>query len=617
MFFGAVTGAASGGVDTLLTSLVAYFPLSDLNDSVGGHTLTNSSPANITFTSGKNGSAATWANSVTHMLSASDATALRFGNANWTVSCWVNFTRVGTTNSDTVLAKSNLFVTREVIISRFQNRLDAEIFNGTTTSIQQIQFSSAIPSNGWYFVCLRNVASTKTLTLVVNDSGKSATYTGTPGTGASVFSIGAQNVNGNAQTAMTGGQIDEVAKWNRALTDDEILLLYNGGTGTFGPFVGTETPIAWTAPRILYGNGIGNSASTAKGTATVGTHNNQGTLLSPARKIVAKWANSTQNFGGGNPSGENNNVITNSFALRASMYAEGQSAATVLTLDDATLSVGEIATSADARVSAFKSQICNIRTEVTAGASDLWPGNSQSNSTARWNVFGNTSAITAATSYAPGTDGQFHFGPAVVLGEIPINAATGRNRNTCAIRGDSISPYLQTICLNEAIPHLYLGLPGEAITDLTRTRADETRTPLTRLAHVVVDQYGVNDIRSSRTSAQLQADKAAMWAAWVAGGCDRIVTVTITPLPAFSTTERNSYNTWLKGLDSAAVSALVGKTVSYTCIDVCPAVEVSAGSNTWVSGTTDDNVHPNATGVAAILSAYQTAIADAISAAIS
>lgn len=602
-----------GGGVTLLSSLVAYWSLADLTALTGGFTLTNTSAPNITFSSGKNGNAATWANGVSHHLYTADAANLRFGNSNWTIAMWVNFTRVGSTDYETILGKGDRFVGRELLLNRFRNRFDLQLYNGSTTRVLNLQFANAIPSTGWYFVCARHVAATKQVTLIINDKATASTYTTAAGTTTGVFSIGSDPSGTTATDAFTGGQIDEVAKWNRALSDEEILLLYNGGTGTFAPFTGEETPLTWTAERILFGNGIGDSLSSAKSTNTVGTHNSQGTLLSPARNIAAKWANSYVEYGPGLDTGENQPAYTNSLALRAAAHFNGRDATNLLTIDSPTLTVNNIASSAAAEIAGYKGELLNVRTEVTAGASDDWPAVSQSTSAAKWRVFGNTSAVSAAVSYAPGTDGQYHYGPAVVLGEIPANAATGRNSNTCVIRGDSISPYLQTICINESIPHLFLGRSGEAISDLLRSGADSTRTLLTRLAMVLVDQYGVNDIRAARTSSQLQADKAALWTAWVTGGASRIVTVTITPLPGFSTSERNSYNSWLTGLDNAAVSTLVGKSVEYVCIDVTAAVEDSPGSNTWIAGTSDDNVHPNATGVAAILAASQTAIADAVS----
>lgn len=603
----------------LTTGLVAYWPLSDKNASIGGFNLSTVNAfgpgSGITFTAGKNGSAATWANDITQHLFASDNATLKFGDRDWTVVMWVNFTRVGSTNSETLLAKGNAEAAREVLISRFQNRLDLTISDGGTTAIIELQFPNAIPSNGWYRIAARNVASTKVATLVVNDTAVQGLYTGTPGTGNGVFALGSHTIGYEGTglyptNSLTGGQIDEVGLYNVALTDEALLAHYNAGTGLFAPFSGTET-LEFSQPRIVGAAtyGIGAGVDVTKGSATKTTAQVGYTLATPARNMKFYWANSFANWNG---SADGEGLITTPTTIRAAAYVSGRNAAEQLTFSAANskeiAALGLEASDTWAR-SALRNQVVKVRTEASAASGATWPGTSQGD----WQNISASDVLLNAVSYNPGTDGEYHFAACLIIGEVPTGLLTGRKRNTCAIRGDSISPYIQEICQAEGIPHIYFGRAGEAIEDTIGTK-DSARKLLTRLADVVVDQYGVNDIRSGRTAAQLQADKVTKWTEWVSSGCNRIVTVTITPTIGHSTTDRNNYNTWLKGLNSASVSALVGKTVSYTCIDICPAVEVSNGSNTWLAGMTDDDVHPNTTGKTAIKTAYGTPIADAISA---
>src|SRR3954464_8446679 len=72
-----------------LTSLVSYWKLSDVNDSVGGNTLTNGNT--VTFTSGKIGNAATFVAASSQRLSHAANAALRTGDIDFTIPAWAKF----------------------------------------------------------------------------------------------------------------------------------------------------------------------------------------------------------------------------------------------------------------------------------------------------------------------------------------------------------------------------------------------------------------------------------------------------------------------------------------------------------------------------------------------
>lgn len=90
--------------------------------------------------------------------------------------------------------------------------------------------SGVIPTVGtWYFFAWRKEGTATKLQVVASGGSLPAGVTGTTGTNifnsSTQFSLGHQFNNGTA-TQNFRGQIDEVAVWSRALTDDQVALMF-------------------------------------------------------------------------------------------------------------------------------------------------------------------------------------------------------------------------------------------------------------------------------------------------------------------------------------------------------------------------------------------------------
>jgi len=230
--------APSGRYRPLRVDLVAYWPLNETATSGdvtaedwtkrGNNLASNNSVLSV---SGLVGSGREFVSANSEWLSANASTDLQLGNGNWTLTLW--FWRSSLTGEQ-MLAAKDVSGAREFNITSSQfgttTNVGTTLFN-TSGNARNITASNAQTASAWNFVALRHVASTGVVT--VRGNSATGTYTRTGGeewaTANTPWNIGRRGFSG--ANAYLNGYVDEVAKWNRALSDAELNTLYNNGAG--------------------------------------------------------------------------------------------------------------------------------------------------------------------------------------------------------------------------------------------------------------------------------------------------------------------------------------------------------------------------------------------------
>lgn len=224
----------------LLLNLLAYWKLEEgsgtRNDSHGANHLTDNNT--VTSTTGKIGDAAVFEQSNSEYLSRS-GTTFRFSSGDFTIALWAypdslvggdvsygrGLARVNTGDSTGDWAISVL-TTGKVRCAHWLNS-GADTDGGHVTND-----TSLFADSNWGHLVFRYLSGT--YTIWVNGVSKAFTDSTTDsGWGNVGFEIGRTFSN-------TGyywdGRIDEFGIWNRGLSDNEIAILYNAGSGLAYPF---------------------------------------------------------------------------------------------------------------------------------------------------------------------------------------------------------------------------------------------------------------------------------------------------------------------------------------------------------------------------------------------
>lgn len=219
---------------SLRQGLVAYWPLNETatsgdvtakDESGNGYDLTSNN--SVLSAAGKIGNARDFTAANSEFLSIASNGDMQFGQKDWTISCWFN---AGVFTGQ-IIAK-DLGGQREIEFrtsGSSSNSMLLVIYHsggGLTVSL-----GSSLSTGVWYFGAARYVASTNTATLRLDATTATGTVTEgqTANSGTAQLQVGARQFVG-ARDFFTG-RIDEVAKWNRALSDAELDTLYNSGNG--------------------------------------------------------------------------------------------------------------------------------------------------------------------------------------------------------------------------------------------------------------------------------------------------------------------------------------------------------------------------------------------------
>jgi len=169
-------------------------------------------------------------------ISMGNPTALNSGTSDFSVSLWTNITTPGT--GSYVVGKRSVcnydnFWDIELLSA---GEIGIEINGGSSGNYYAFTGTKIVGSTGWHHVAL--VRSGITLSLYVDGEIDNSTSTGGTAvnvTGSGNFEIGAGPCTGFGGYTYLAGSLDEIAFWNRALTDgtsgspNEVLELYRRG----------------------------------------------------------------------------------------------------------------------------------------------------------------------------------------------------------------------------------------------------------------------------------------------------------------------------------------------------------------------------------------------------
>ena len=216
---------------TLLDGLVSYWPLDETSgtrvDAVGSNDLTDNNT--VGYDTGVNGNAASFVAANSEYLSSAAVLPM---DSDFTVSGWINlhaftgahnFVSMEGATGNTTLFSFWAFTVSNVYLARFSNG-DYVDTTGTPNETPVL--------NEWTFFVLWSDGAKGYLQ--INDHTPREAVLGARPTGAAPgFRIGTR---AGYTDQFSTSDIDEVAIWNRVLTEDERTELYNSGAGKFYPF---------------------------------------------------------------------------------------------------------------------------------------------------------------------------------------------------------------------------------------------------------------------------------------------------------------------------------------------------------------------------------------------
>jgi hypothetical protein len=150
-----------------------------------------------------------------------------FGTSDFSITAWVNGTSFpNQTYSAAIFSKRNSpFNSNFITFGTNLGRLEIELNQGGSSYLN-VQATSSLDLNAWYFVCVTKASDS--VFLYINGTViKSAKNTFTGGfNNTAIAGIGASNLNGS-WSGYINAKIDDVGIWKRKLSIQEISNLYN------------------------------------------------------------------------------------------------------------------------------------------------------------------------------------------------------------------------------------------------------------------------------------------------------------------------------------------------------------------------------------------------------
>lgn len=219
----------ASGLAALRRDIAAYWTLNETAtsgdvtavDATGrGNDLASNN--SVLSTTGLRGNARDFVKTNSEFLSRAANTDLQLGNTNWTLAGWCK----SSTNLD-IFAAKDISGNREFFINVGLSGARFAHFNSNST--EQFVDVGGLVLNQWNFMAMRHDSGVITCRIntttgtITRAAGATFVTRNTP------FTVGARSFVGFQGYAQ--GQIDEVGKWNRALSDNELNLLYNNGLG--------------------------------------------------------------------------------------------------------------------------------------------------------------------------------------------------------------------------------------------------------------------------------------------------------------------------------------------------------------------------------------------------
>ena len=217
------------GGDPLLDGLIAWWSLDEtsgtrVDSHTGGIDLTDNNT--VGFATGKVSNAAELIRVNNEYLSTTDD-ALNLATVDFSFLFWAQF---GSGSAEFALEQINGsgFGGYRCRRQNSTSKLEFGLFD-STANFESVFSDTTIAVNTWVHVALTHNASTKTLTIVMDDgTPKSNTYALTPSdpTTSEPFTLSSQ-----FQTVQMTGLMDEVAPYNKVVAAQVITDHYNSGSG--------------------------------------------------------------------------------------------------------------------------------------------------------------------------------------------------------------------------------------------------------------------------------------------------------------------------------------------------------------------------------------------------
>jgi hypothetical protein len=223
------TPAAAGS--SLLTDLVSFYSLANVNDAHASNTLTNTNT--VTFGAGKVGDAATFDRASSQKLTKTSLTGLSASSAG-SVAFW--WKRNGNTSGGVEgIVELGSASTNSFLIytgsNNAQNKVGVYQFVGSSIQSLSTNDTLALTDATWYHFALTWTSGAGNLKLY-RDASVAVTDTMSAVTLGNDLAVGYGAILGQ----YVKGSIDELGIWNRELTSGEVSSLYASGSGLAYPF---------------------------------------------------------------------------------------------------------------------------------------------------------------------------------------------------------------------------------------------------------------------------------------------------------------------------------------------------------------------------------------------
>ncbi len=223
--------AGYAGGNPLLTGMVDWWTLNEASGNrVGARNGTIMAPTNNPLgVAGKIGNGCDFVRASSQYLSCINPAVLNAFTASFSVSMWCNADALGSEDNWFWMAEQTMGTPNYAGIRTLTgNQWQGAVLSDNLAESSATNTGTVIAAT-WIHTVLVYSSATQTMTLYVNSVGAS----GSPMTGAATRAAPASFVLGSR---LAGGQYvdgigDEVALWNRTLSQGEVNLLYNGGAG--------------------------------------------------------------------------------------------------------------------------------------------------------------------------------------------------------------------------------------------------------------------------------------------------------------------------------------------------------------------------------------------------
>lgn len=275
------------------------------------------------------------------------------------------------------------------------------------------------------------------------------------------------------------------------------------------------------------------------------------------------------------------------------------------------------------------------RTYVAVTSGQKWPLNTTSSNAGEGTV--TNGAIGLLASGTVPNSFTFGYAPVCAIGGT-VNAVRSLavvGDSIAAGQGDAPAPfaggdpgYIQRAAYSANLGYVTLARPGEQATQFVAPTVFTNRFGLVAGCTHAVVQYGINDVNTGRSLAQMQGDALTLWRA-VSGRGVICFQTTITPsstatntVPASNDAVRTGFNDWLRA--GAPISPTTGAAVAVGTsgavlagttghpltgyFEIADIAETARNSGLWKAGYSDDGTHPNTTGHTALAAGVDTSL---------